>query len=98
MPNRFGLFLYELLGLVSLYVEQRRQIRMIEPCMSRGRHCRLGPEGDTETRFAQHGEVVGAVTHGHGLVQSQTKAGAQLDQGCKLRLATENGFFDETGE
>ena len=58
----------------------------------------LGAIGDAQSRFAQHGEIVGTIAHGHCVMWLQAVALAQFDEGCEFGFLAENGLGDEAGK
>jgi len=67
---------------------------MVEPGVGGCRHRRLGAEGRAQSRFAEHGEVVGAVADRHGLRGGELEAGAQFDERVELGLLAEDRIGD----
>jgi hypothetical protein len=58
----------------------------------------LGAIGDAQSRFAQHGEIVGAIADSHCVIWLQAVALAQFDEGCEFGFLAENGLGDEAGK
>ena len=59
---------------------------------------RLGAEGDTEARQAEHRQIIGAVADGDGLLQAQTFLLRQFAQQISLALGVDDGLDSHAGQ
>ena len=71
---------------------------MVDAGMGGGRDGGLRMVGDSEAGFSQHGEVVGTVSYRQGVVTGEAQAVAEFDEGCELRLASEDRLLDLSGQ
>ena len=78
--------------LVSLQIEQRGQVAVIDAERHGLLHFRLGVERHAHAGGLQHGNVVGAVADGDGIGGGQAVHQAEMLEGRKLGLLAENGF------
>lgn len=67
---------------------------MVEPGVGCGGYGGFGTKGCAQSRFAEHGEIVGAVADGHRLLRRQLEAGTQFDERVELGLFAEDRIGD----
>src|SRR4051812_42577659 len=78
----------------SRRINQRSQVRVVDPRMRCCRNGRLCAERHSEACFPEHGEVVGAVADRQGFVAGEPVALPQFYQGGELRLAAQDRLLD----
>lgn len=83
---------------VTLQIEQRRQVAMVDAGVGGFGDDGFGVEGDAEARCLDHAEIVRAIADGHGFMGLQAQFVAQLQQRLDFCLASEDRFSDPAGE
>src|SRR4029079_10424743 len=81
---------YELFAPVTLQIEERGQVAMIDADRRRFLHSRLGVECDTQARILEHRDVIGAIAHGERVDEAEAEAFRQLMQGKNLGILSED--------
>src|SRR4051794_13333994 len=82
----------EFVAPVSLRVERRGKIAVVDAGGGGGRDRGLGVVGDTEACRLDHAEIVGAVADRERIDLVEIKGLAQLDQGSELGSAADDRF------
>src|ERR1700722_19713299 len=94
----FGLRFADLRLRVSLRVEQRREIAMVDARAGRGGDDGLRVIRDAEPCVRNHQQVVGAVAQDQGFFFFETERGTQFDERRELGVASEYRRLHAAGE
>src|ERR1700753_340578 len=86
----------KLLAPVSLRVQQRRKVAVIDAYMGGRRDGGLGVVGDAEARGLDHTEIIGAVADHQGIEVVEIESLAQFDQGGELGGAAPDRLREPT--
>jgi hypothetical protein len=83
---------------VSLRVEQRGEIAVIDPRCGGGGDRRLGVVGHAQSGMFDHVEVVGAIADRKRVDVVEVEGFEQVDEGCKFRGAAEHRLRHFAGQ
>ena len=71
---------------------------MVDPDSGRRRNRRLGMQRDAEPGGTDHVEVIGAITHGHGLIWVQTAFIREVEEPLFLGILVDDGLGHRAGQ
>ena len=81
---------YEICVAISLQIQQRAQITVIDGETSRSRDGWFCVKRDTRSGAKKHRYIVGAIADRHGLADGQTMGGTELMQAFELGFLPED--------
>src|SRR5206468_11789076 len=88
----------EFLSTITLGVQQRGEVGILDPGAGRRGDRRFGPERHAKSRLLKHREIIRSVSDGKRFGRLQPEPRPQFDESSELRLSPDDWLRNEAGK
>src|SRR5436305_7064200 len=88
-----GSWVDEFVPSITLRIQQRSEVSVVDPRMCLRGDTRLRPVGDAEPSRLQHGKIIGPIADRQRGVALQPELSRNFEQRCELRVPSEDRLF-----